>query len=311
MPKIKLKLDKRMFNDNALTNLFDYSHRFEIYMGSAGSGKSYRIAQKLIIKGLNQKRKIMVFRKYGTTLKHTCMDLFKNVLTQFKIIEYCDISDYNKRYVLPNGTEILFSGLDLETKLLSLEGVTDIFCEELFEIEKDLWDQLDLRLRTRVPNIQLYGAFNPISPDSWLYEYCEVNPPDNLYYDKSTYKDNKFLPESYIKSLESMLKTNPRKARIYVLGMWGNDPEGLVYKNTVHVDDKHPLAYTIQSLLADRNIEVRIGLDRGWTDPTAIVLSLYDRPNNNIYMIDEFYARGKQLSELPPELERMQIKKQK
>jgi len=94
----------------------------------------------------------------------------------------------------------------------------DIFVEEVYELEKDIWDQLDLRLRSNEPNCQIYAAFNPISANHWLHDYCEMDRADNVYYEKSTYKDNKFLPDDYVQSLERMLIRNPRKAQVYVLG---------------------------------------------------------------------------------------------
>ena len=47
----------------------------------------------------------------------------------------------------PNGSEIIFTGLDEETKLLSLAGITAIFIEEVFEVPRNIDEQLDLRLR--------------------------------------------------------------------------------------------------------------------------------------------------------------------
>jgi len=122
--QINLNISRNMFNDNTYNRLFDYSYRFEVLMGSAGSGKSYGIAQKMILKALRSKRKMMICRKYGTTIKNTVFPLFKTVLGKFKIIQYCDVSEYNKIIKLPNGSELIFQGLDEETKLLSLEGFT-------------------------------------------------------------------------------------------------------------------------------------------------------------------------------------------
>src|SRR5690606_33668017 len=38
----------------------------------------------------------------------------------------------------------------------------------------------------------------------------------------STYKDNRFLDEDYIKNLESNFKNNTYMYQVYVLGKWGN-----------------------------------------------------------------------------------------
>ena len=43
-------------------------------------------------------------------------------------------------------------GLDEETKLLSLNDIGTIFIEEVFEVSKDIVEQLNLRMRSTVPN---------------------------------------------------------------------------------------------------------------------------------------------------------------
>ena len=72
---------------------------------------------------------------------------------------------------LPNGSEIIFVGLDNEEKLLSIAGITDVFIEEVYEVTKEIVDQLNLRMRGKVKNQQIYMAFNPISSKHWLYEF--------------------------------------------------------------------------------------------------------------------------------------------
>jgi phage terminase large subunit len=41
MANIELKLNKNLFSPTLYPLLLDYTHRFEFYKGSAGSGKSY------------------------------------------------------------------------------------------------------------------------------------------------------------------------------------------------------------------------------------------------------------------------------
>ena len=57
--KVDLKIDKKIFNEAYYPYLFDYSHRYEVFYGGAGSGKSVFVAQKLLIKALKEKRKIL------------------------------------------------------------------------------------------------------------------------------------------------------------------------------------------------------------------------------------------------------------
>ena len=45
-------------------------------------------------------------------------------------------TDFNIKF--PNGSEIIFMGLDEETKLLSLTNVSTIFIEEVYEVPKSI-----------------------------------------------------------------------------------------------------------------------------------------------------------------------------
>jgi phage terminase large subunit len=74
---IDLRVGKSAFVPTLYPLLLDYSHRFEGYKGSAGSGKSYFITQKIIVRCIREKIRVLVCRKYATTLRNTCFALFK------------------------------------------------------------------------------------------------------------------------------------------------------------------------------------------------------------------------------------------
>lgn len=301
---IQLNLKKDLFVPKFYPMLFDYSNRWEVYMGSAGSAKSYFITQKLIIRACNEKIKILVCRRTGTTIRNTCFSLFKDILAKWKLTPYVKIreSDFNIKF--PNGSEIIFIGLDEETKLLSLNNIGAIFIEEAFEVPKPIVEQLNLRLRGTTPNQQIIMAFNPISKNHWLYDFCEVNPPTSFTFNHSTYKDNPFLNKEYVNELEELYVRNPAKARIFCDGQWGVDSEGLVLTNW-RVEDFDPMA------LAARGLEHRAGMDLGWIDKSAIIDTLYDKENHIIYVFNEFYKSGCQLSELAAALKEMNLIKSK
>lgn len=138
MADIQLKLKKSMFSPTLYPLLLDYSHRFEFYKGSAGSGKSYFITQKLIIRACREPIKILVCRRYGTTIRNTCFALFKEILNKWKLTPYVKIRETDFNIKFSNGSEIIFTGLDEETKLLSLNNISCVFIEEVFEISKDI-----------------------------------------------------------------------------------------------------------------------------------------------------------------------------
>ena len=288
---IKLSIKKNQFSPKLFPFLLDYSHRWEFWCGSAGSGKSYTISQKLIIRCCNERIRVLVCRRYATTIRQTVFALFKEILEKWQLIEYVQINESDFRIRFPNQSEIIFSGLDEETKLLSLSNIGCIFVEEAFEVPKDIIEQLNLRMRGNNPNQQLILAWNPISQSHWLYDFSVVNPPESSIFIHSTYKDNPFLNEEYVKSLEELYVRNPAKARIYCDGEWGNDPEGMVFKNW-KVEDFDYLE------LSASGLEHRVGSDFGFVDPSTIVASLWDKDNKIIYVYDEFYKKGCQLDDM-------------
>ena len=284
--EVNLRLSKKLFVPKFYPYLFDYSHRWEFFMGSAGSAKSYFITQKLLVRAINEPIRILVCRRYGTTIRNSVFNLFKEMIAKWKILPYVKINESDFRITfLHNGSEILFTGLDDETKLLSLNNISTVFVEEAFEVNREIVEQLNLRMRGKSANQQIIMAWNPISKDSWLYDFSVANPPEDSLFIHSTYKDNPFLSLDYIKAIEELQTRNPAKWKVYGLGEWGVIDEGLVFKNwrTENFDIND---------ISGRGYERRAGSDLGFVDPTTIVDSWYDRSTNRIFVASCFYRSG-------------------
>ena len=304
MAQINLNLKKRIFAEKFFPYLQDYTKRWEVYYGGAGSGKSYFITQKIIIRCCREPIRVLVCRRYASTLRNTCFALFKEVLVKWQLTPYVKINESDFRIRFQNGSEIIMTGLDEETKLLSLANISMVWVEEAYEVEKEKVEQLNLRMRGTAANQQIIMSYNPISKNHWLYDFCEVNPPKDFRYIHSTFRDNPFLNKEYIESLEELYIRNPAKARVFCDGEYGVDADGLVIKNwrTEKIDSME---------LANLGYEHRAGMDLGWIDKSAIIDSLYDRQNKTIYVFNEFYKSGCQLSELAQAIKDMKLTKTK
>lgn len=159
-------------------------------------------------------------------------------------------------------------------------------------------------MRSKNENQQLIFSWNPISKNHWLYDFVEVKPPENSVKIHLTFKDNPFLNQEYIDAMEDMKVRNPAKARIYYFGEWGVDAEGLVITNWRKEEFD-----TME--LAAAGLEHRAGIDLGWIDKTAIIDTLYDKENKRIYVFNEFYRSGCQLSDISSAIGDMNLKKTK
>ena len=281
---IEYEFDDSLFNNSFIDYLEDYSHRFEVYYGGAGSGKSVFIAQKIILKALMEPRKILIMRKVGSTLKDSVWQLVLDTLIEWQLYNECRINKSVFTIELSNGSMFLFKGMDDSEKIKSIVGITDIWAEEATEFTEEDIEQLNLRLRAEADNLQMFFSFNPVSKANWVYRRWfakDAAITSDTVIHKSTYKDNRFLPEDYITTIEKMAKTNPTYYRIYALGEFAS-LDKLVFNN-----------WKVGRLPEGHIVEWNLlcGLDFGYTnDPTAFVVSFTD--GETLYVAKEFVRTG-------------------
>lgn len=282
MMTMKLILKPSAFNSAFYPYIRDYDHRFEIYYGGAGSGKSHFIAQKIIAKALVYDRNVLIMRKVGATLKDSVWQLVLDTLSGLGLLQYCSINKSTFTIDLPSGSTLLFKGMDDSEKIKSITGITDIWCEEATEFSEEDIEQLNLRLRARAEALQMFFSFNPVSKANWVYRRwfakgVEITADTVIH--QSTYKDNRFLPADYVATIEKMAKTNPTYYRIYALGEFAS-LDKLVFSNwkVGTVEDTH-------------DWDMLCGLDFGYTnDPTAFVVSFVQ--GETLYVAKEFVRTG-------------------
>lgn len=278
------ELNPDAFNEWIYNIIDDYSNRIEVYKGGAGSGKSYGGCQKIFLKALNSKRRVLVIRKVANTLKTSVWQLFKDLLLESGFYDYCKINKSDYEIELPNGSVFLFKGLDDPEKIKSITGITDIVIEEASEITLDDFTQLNLRLRPKEPNPQIYLMFNPISKKNWTYEYFFTGEaPKNCLIINTTYKDNKFLTDDYRKELENLQYRNPAYYRIYTLGEYATLDKLVFPSYKSKIISKEEV----------KSLHHWIGLDFGYVnDPSAIVDGYIDTKSKKIFVTGEYVRKG-------------------
>lgn len=292
---MKIKISNKMFNSAYLPSLTDYNKRYEVYYGSAGSGKSKFVAQKLIFKALKSKRKILVMRKVNKTSKNSTYQLLLDTLGEWKLISSCRVNKTDLTITLLNGSVFICMGLDDQEKLKSIAGITDAWIEEATEFIQDDFNQIDLRIRERVANSQLILSFNPISKANWCYKLFfkeDFSDPQELakisnFRQKvkvlrTTYKDNRWLPQEYIDGLLELAGNNYAFYTIYALGEFGS-LDKLVYQNWEKED------FDVKNIKGD----LMVGLDFGFVnDPTALIASIFCEKEKTIYIFNEDGGQG-------------------
>lgn len=258
--------------------------RYLILYGGAGSGKSVFASQKVILRCLAARHRFLVIRKVARTIRRSVFAEIKSRLIEFGLYSDAKINSSEMHITLPNGSEIMFAGVDDVEKLKSISGVTSIWLEEATELAEDDLAQIDMRLRGETPFYkQILITFNPISHLHWIKKRFFDDPPAGMVAAfKSTYRDNPFLDDQYKRIFEDMKTRNPSLYKVYGDGEWGV-MKGLIFKPPIMLES-FPTSFDMEAY----------GMDFGFNNPSTLIhVGLKDvdwtRRVGNVYVRELIY----------------------
>lgn len=174
--------------------------------------------------------------KQTSGIKDKVWKELKDAISFFKLDQYFEFNQTEYRATCKlNGTQFRCMGLDEPEKAKALSNVSDVYLDELNQFTQDDFELLDGTVRSTKFNLplQIYGSFNPVSKQNWVYRYFGFdsgNYPPNTFIHHSTYKDNKYCDQSYIDRMELMKTRNPTRYKIEAEGQFAT-LEKLVYNN--------------------------------------------------------------------------------
>jgi phage terminase large subunit len=277
--------------------------RYLILYGGAGSGKSVFASQKVVLRCMASRHRILVVRRVARTLRRSVFTEIKARLVDWGLYNTAKINTSEMHITFPNGSEIIFAGVDDVEKLKSISGITSIWIEEATELSEEDLTQLDLRLRGETPHYkQIIISFNPISHMHWLKKRFFDNPAaDMVTVNKSTFRDNPYADDQYKQLFEDMKTRSPTLYQVYAEGEWGV-VKGLIFKPPITLE-AFPERFDLDAY----------GMDFGFNNPSAIVhVGLHDidwtRRVGNVYVREVLYETGLSNTELGDRMRAIGIK---
>lgn len=295
------------------------TNTYAILKGGAASGKSYTIAQKILLRCLTEDsvtlndpdftHTFLVMRKTQSTHRDSTFSFFTKMIDLWKISdEYIDRITLNPLCIkFRNGNQILFKGINNEyerEKLKSIQGITGVWIEEANQITYDDFLQIVTRVRQQMKTYtQHILSFNPVSTNNWIYKtfYDQENKVEgfvkNAYFNHSTYLTNPFATDEIKEFYKHLEHTSPDYYKIYCLGEWG-ELGNHIFEEPILIDEDD---------LPESPKEVIYGMDFGYNVPSAIVkISLYDDIDVAQSIL---YQNNLTTSDLLLEMERLNISK--
>jgi phage terminase large subunit len=272
----------------------DYESRYQVYYGGRGSGKTIFAMDKLVIKGLKEKRMILLMRKTTASCKFSVWKELKEAVERMKLTKYFTFyeSDYSAVCSL-TGTMFKCTGLDIAEKIKGFSEISDVLLEEATEFTPEDFELIDGTVRSvkYLLPLNVILLFNPVSKANWVYKRFGFDTgitPENTFILKTTYLDNPYLSEDYIQRMENMRLTNPARWKIEALGDFVS-LDKLIFNNWKIEEFNH----------AAIKGDLLVGMDFGFVnDLSTIVSSVLDEESKRIYIFKTWGATNKTNEEL-------------
>jgi phage terminase large subunit len=278
--------DKRLYNP-LFFKLQKTEKRFICSYGGKGSGKSYSQAQFEIMNCLmNNNERCLIIRKYLSSLEESVVQLIKTILNQWKIYDKITHYKNEKKFIFPNGSEIICKGADDSEKLKSITGITRIWIEEATELDEGDFLELNSRLRGKgLRKAQITLSYNPTDETHWIkkvfFDTENFNKKTEII--RTTCRDNQFIDTEYINQLESLKDFDYNRYRVEYLGEWGKIASGgEVYNH--FTPNKH-----VKDFDYNPNIPIHLSFDEN-VNPylTCLIIQIYKNNNETEFrVIDE------------------------
>lgn len=251
------------------------------------------------------------------TIRESCFDLFLEILSDMGLLDETSTRRVSSKVLyktspmqlkFPNGSKVIFKGMDKPGKLKSINGVSIVWLEEASEIKYAGYKELKGRLRHPTQSLHFFLSTNPVGTENWVYQHFFKRTNEDgtqtiildderlykkhtivkngVYYHHSIVDDNLFVPESYIHTLDEMQDYDPDLYRVARLGRFG--------LNGVRVLPQFTVAKTHEEVIqAVNGISQKLrftGFDFGFeTSYNAVIRAAVDDKAKVLYIYWEYY----------------------
>jgi phage terminase large subunit len=190
---------------SAFKELFE-PHRYKVYWGGRGAGKSVQIASALLLKGSEPKpKRILCAREIQRSIRDSVHSLLAQRIKALGLEHFYEVTSNEIRGT--NGTSIIFSGLWQNVQSIkSIDGIDICWIEEGNSVSEQSWRTLIPSIRK--PSSEIWVSFNPELKSDAAYQRFVLNPPDSAIVKKVSWRDNPYFHQTTLPDEMQTLKAN-------------------------------------------------------------------------------------------------------
>ena len=265
--------------------LFNNDKRYTVLHGGRGSGKSHAVATFLIVKALEQPKRILCTREIQQSLADSVKKLLEDKISDLGLTAFFEVQ--HDKIIGVNGSLIIFKGLARNAQeIKSTEGLDYVWVEEAQNVSRHSLEILTPTVRKE--NSQILYTMNPTDAGDPVYvDYVLADRDDTLKI-KANYSDNRYFPDVLVNEMEYCRRVDYDKYLHIWEGQCVAHSEAQVFYGKWVVDE----------VVAPENTFFYFGADWGFSkDPTALVRCFVK--DNKLFIDREAYGVGIDTDKLP------------
>ena len=260
-------------------------HRYKVFHGGRGGGKSWAVAKALLIEGARAKKRILCTREYQTSIADSVHKLLGEQISLLGLDNFYEVQ--RTRIIGRNGTEFIFKGLAHNIQeIKSTEGINICWAEEGQSVSEESWSVLIPTVRE--DKSEIWVTFNPIDELDPTYQRFVVNPPPGTLLRKINWYDNPWFPDVLKDEKDYLKRVDPDAYAHIWLGETRSISDAVIFRGK----------YIIDNFETPEDARFYDGVDWGFSQDPTVMIRCWIK-ERTLYIDREAYGIGVDIDKTP------------
>ena len=173
--------------------------RYKVLAGGRAGGKSYAVADALLIEGAQSPHRILCAREYQASIKDSVHRLLEDRIDALGLRGVYDVQ--RDTIIGRNGTTFIFRGVRHNVQSIkSMTGLTRVWVEEAQTVSEESWRILIPTIRDE--GSEIWMTLNPGRKEDATSQRFLENPPEGAVLIRVNMDDNPFKPQTILAERE-------------------------------------------------------------------------------------------------------------